>query len=411
MNEGTTLEERSLPDELALRRLLAVRPTLRAIALASDVIEFEERMLLHAGPPVCDLRDISPPLKNSLISAILYERWENSYDAADRLLLSGAIRLSPAQDHFVAVPLADILSPSMKVLVVEDGSGHGKRAFSPLNSGDGPAMRVGQYSLDVLHHLRWLNDSVARNLAECLHEQSFDLISIADRALLMGDDCHGLTKAGSLFFLEQVLSLKSSGRLVGDVREFLLRSPSFFLNIWMAAVKCIFAAMEGVEDSGLVTSIGGNGRQFGLQIASRPRSWFVCEATPPMIPGRPQMLQCSAGAIGDSAIVDAFGCGAMVTEICAPETRARFFSACEEYKRSLPRGVLDTVHPGFRRIGSLKTGLSVRRVAAVGMTPAISLGVLDASGQRGRLDGGFFFTPISVFEEAASALRSGDDSA
>jgi hypothetical protein len=69
---------------------------------------------------------------------------------------------------------------------------------------------------------------------------------------------------------------------------------------------------EGVEGSSFITAAGGNGREVGIQVAGLPGHWFTVPAKPPVGTFDVDLPTDRAmGAIGDSAVVDAFGLGAM----------------------------------------------------------------------------------------------------
>jgi len=392
-------------DAVALARALAVRPLWSGVARASDVIDFKPRMLLHAGPPITDVREMAEPVKSSALMAICHEGWADDVEAADRLLRSGGVRLEPAQDHAAAIPLADVLSPGMPVLVVEDAGGSGLCAYSTINGGNGPVMRVGLRDQAVVERLHWIRDVFAPQLSQALQGGSIDMIDVADQALMAGDDCHGRTVAGSLIIRDLLLEKAPASCISEDARAFLDTSAAFFLNPWMASLKLMARAAEGVDGSGYVTALGGNGKQFGLQISAQPRRWFVVPATAPFIPGRADLLAHSSGAVGDSAIVDAFGCGAMAARAYAPQTWERVEQVCHERDQVFPTELLKEIHPAFHRAHALRTGLSVAHVQALGQTPVISIGVLDLAGRQGRLDGGILFSPKAPFEAAWHELE------
>ena len=398
-------------DAVALARALAVRPVLRGVARAAETIDFKGRMLLHAGPPIPDPAAMAAPVRHSAIMAILYEGWARSGEEAGLLLDSGAVALEPAQDHGAAIPLADVLSESMPVLVVEDAANRGLRAYSTVNGGNGPVMRVGLCSEEVLERLRWVGAVLAPRLARVLEDAEIDMIDVADRALREGDDCHGRTVAGSRLLCERLLEAGGAAAFPAEVRAFLDDAAAFFLNPWMASVKAMMRAAEGVAGSSFVTAIGGNGVRFGLRISSRPGRWFTVEASPPLIPGRADLYGESAGAVGDSAIVDAFGCGAMAAAAYAPQTWERIRQTCAEHRLAFPVDLLSAPHPAFGRATALRTGLTVQRALALSQTPVISLGVLDGSGARGRFDGGFYFSPAEAFERAWAELEAHDAAA
>lgn len=375
-------------DRAALRRMHAVRPVWRGVAAARDVMTFPDRTILHAGPPVRS-DAVAAPIVNSAVMAILFERWASDESSARAMLTRGEVQLAPAQDFDAVVPLAAVLSPSMAVQIVADADEPANVAYSPLNGGMALAQRLGLCSREVLTHLRWMNGNLAATL-EIVADRDISLIEIADRALIDGDDCHSRTSAATRSLIEQL-----APRLGGDTpeRRFLDRASAFFLNLWMAAVKCIAKAGVG-EGSSIVTALGGNGVDCGVKLGGSGPRWFVAPAEPPqgnLLPG----FQSSdrLGAIGDSALVDAMGFGAM-TAVSLPRAGGPAAEAAE---------LLPAVHPGFARSG-IRVGTVARSLARGGSPLAIVLGILDRNGNNGRIGGGIFLPPSEPFAAAVTSL-------
>jgi hypothetical protein len=375
-------------DRGALEHMHAVRPVWRGIALAHDVIAFPGRAILHAGPPV-RLDQIARPLANSAIMAILYEGWAQDVASAASMLDRGAVRLLPAQDFRAMVPLAAVVSPNMAVQIVADARNPDNAVFSPLNGGIALAQRLGLCGRQVLSHLRWINGNLASTL-EIVAGREIPLIEIADAALQAGDDCHARTAAATSRLAEVL-----APRLGGDTpeRRFLDKAPGFFLNLWMAAVKCIATAGEGAASS-VITAFGGNGVEIGLKLGGRPERWFVAAAAPPsgsLLAGYQEYDRL--GAIGDSALLDAVGFGAM-TSASMPGAGAAPNSLA---------GLLPLRHPLFAR-SRIHVGMSARKILELGATPDISLGILDRNGKGGRIGGGVYRPPFELFAAATARL-------
>ena len=145
----------------AVSRLYAGQPILRGVAPAREVIPgIEDRMLLHAGPPIA-WDAMSGPMQGAIIGAILFERWAATPDEARRLAAGGAIRLEPNHHHAAVGPMAGVTSPSMPVWIVENQT-FGNRAFSSMNEGLGKVLRFGAYDDEVLGRLRWMRDVLGR---------------------------------------------------------------------------------------------------------------------------------------------------------------------------------------------------------------------------------------------------------
>ncbi|RPH56507.1 DUF1116 domain-containing protein, partial [bacterium] len=112
----------------AVERMMAARPMLNRLATARDVVpDMDDNLLLHAGPPI-EWARASGPLRGAVIGALLFEgRARNEAEAA-ALVERGEVRLGPCHHHAAVGPMAGVISPSMKVYVVEDAV-HGHRTF------------------------------------------------------------------------------------------------------------------------------------------------------------------------------------------------------------------------------------------------------------------------------------------
>jgi Protein of unknown function (DUF1116) len=376
-------------DREALRRMHAAAPVWRGVTLACDAMAFPDRTILHAGPPVRG-GAIAQPLAHSAIMAILFEGWAKDARDAAAMLEAGEVLLRPAQDHRAMVPLAAVLSPNMAVQVVADAQNPDNVLFSPLNGGMTFAQRFGLCGQQILSHLRWINGNLAATL-QIIADQEIPLIDIADAALQEGDDCHGRTAVGTNRLIHIIAS-----RLGGDTpeRRFLDRSPGFFLNLWMAAVKCIATAGEG-EGSSIITGLGGNGVEVGLKLGGTGDRWFVTVAEPPsgsLQSGHREEERL--GAIGDSALVDALGFGAMAST--SPPANDGPAAPLVD--------LLPLQHPMFSR-AKLRVGIPARNIVRHASPPRIVLGILDRSGKSGRIGGGIYRPPLELFAKATASLN------
>ena len=240
--------------------------------------------------------------------AAVFESLAGNLDQADAMIQSGEIILKPAQDHSMVTPLAAVVSASMPLHKVVDQKNYENAIYAPINGGSRPAMRLGLRSDAVVEHMRWLNGPFAE-LIDAGLTQPIDMIALAADALRAGDDCHGRTPTGSKLMMEMItqgLDVDSS------TQEFIDTSASLFLNVWMAASKCLMMSASGVADSSFVTAAAGNGVETGIQISGLPGQWFQAPATAPN--GRFDVdlpTDRALPAIGDSAVVEGLGLGAM----------------------------------------------------------------------------------------------------
>ncbi len=386
-------------DQQALQRLIAVVPEWTAMETAAALTSCADNVLLHAGPAFNEAQEITAPILNSARVASVFQGLAKDFDDARQKIDGGEIVLQPAQDHGVVTPLASVVSMAMPLHVVSDSRHPDNRAFAPINGGGGPAMRLGLCSQAVLDHLRWINGEFADQLIPLLSDE-INLLEIASRSLSSGDDCHGRTLEAT-----KILADRLGPGLDPVARQFLKNGPSFFLNLWMAAVKCMMQAGDGVKGSSLITGAGANGRETGIKISGLKGRWFTAHAEPPHgslvvdVAGSRKL-----GAIGDSAVVDGLGLGAMSMNL-APAQKAGLGAYMPSGGFNLPEKILSIVHPGFGDIG-LRVGTLARIVCESGRLPVVSLGVLDNTGELGRLGGGIFIQPSALFEQAIAALDS-----
>ena len=79
----------------AVDRMLAADPVLVDVAVAGDAIEgLEDRMVLHAGPPIA-WSDMCGPLKGAVAGAVVLEGWAADLDEAAALAAGGGIDFHP----------------------------------------------------------------------------------------------------------------------------------------------------------------------------------------------------------------------------------------------------------------------------------------------------------------------------
>jgi hypothetical protein len=392
-------------DTAAVDALLAVAPAWSGIATAADATGLEDRTLLHCGPPAEPSHALVKPTLNSAAVACVYEGWAADLDAADRLIATGGVRFEPAQDRAVATPMAAVVSPSMRLLVFSDLNHPGRRAYAPLNGGGtgaDPAPRYGRKSAAALERLRFLNDRVAPAIEPACREP-IPWLPIIDDALVDGDDGHLRHLAAHKTLLAILRQRLGPGFGRSESGAFIAEWPFFHLNFWMAGSKCVLAAAAGIEGSGIITAFGGNGEEFGLQVAGRPGRWFTTPASPPRGNIRaPHTPESCVGAYGDSALAEALGLGAMAQSYC-PDMQVLHKDFNYPDILDLPAKLLMAEHPNLPR-SRARIGLSARAVVESSTTPVVELGIVDKTGEHGGLGAGLYRPPLAPFREACDAL-------
>ena len=388
-------------DRLAFDRAMVARPVWNCFDTARDAVGLAEHTLLHAGAAFRHPSEITTPVLNSAKVAAVYEGVARDFEQAGAMIQTGEISLQPAQDHGVVVPLAAVVSSSMPLHSVYDAWRGKLRCFAPINGGPKPSLRLGLCDQTVLDHIRWLNTTLCDALETGIGE-GIDMVALAAEGLSSGDDCHGYTPAAGAALVHE-LHHRSRRPFSDEVAAFLASAPSLFLNLWMAATKVMMRAAEGTTGAGMITAAGGNGRDMGIQVAGLPGQWFTTHADPPsgdlgeLPPGR------AMGAIGDSAIVDAFGLGAMAFAHSPAQMQA-MASYLPTDIAHLNAAICLERHPSFKGMDQ-RFGCSVRTIDDSGRSPLISLGIIDTRGELGRLGGGLYELPIQMCHEAERALQ------
>jgi hypothetical protein len=190
-----------------------------------------------------------------------------------------------------------------------------------------------------------------------------------------------------------------------DAMSFLQVSPSFFLNLWMAATKCMLQGADGVSESGIVVAMGSNGREAGIKLAHSPAEWIRAPATVPSGPATEQWPTFEGlPAIGDSALIEAFGLGAMAMHLSTHQTNM-FGNFMPEPAIELGLSLLSRIHPNFP-LTHVRFGLSVRAIALCGKAPVVALGILDKAGSKGRIAGGIWQLPHEITKAAVKRLAA-----
>ena len=401
-----TAADLNAADRLAIDRVVVTRPVWNRIEPASDAVGLPKNVLLHAGPPFREGARIPAPVLNSACVAAVYEGLARDFDVSAAMIAAGEIRLEPSQDHDVVTPLAAVVSASMPLHAIYDAHRGQRRVFAPINGGNRPALRLGLRSDAVLAHIRWLNTRFAEILARGVGE-GIDLLPMAIAGLAAGDDCHGRTVAATSLFATELAERTPGGIADEAALAFLESSPGLFLNLWMAATKCLLKLAEGIDGSSLLTAAGANGLETGIQVSALPGRWFTAPATPPS--GRIDAVALrdrALPAIGDSAIVEALGLGAMAIDR-SPEQMAALGAFLPADHERRVAGLLVGRHPDFRGVG-VRLGITAGDVVSLDAGPVVGLGILDALGEHGRIGGGIYGMPVAPFAEALSAVSAGE---
>lgn len=401
----------------AFERTLAADPVLSGIGRALDVLPgMEDRMILHAGPPL-DWAEMCGPMKGAVLGAILFEGWADDLHGAQALADSGAVTFDPCHHHDTVGPMAGIVCPSMPMWVVENPS-LGNRAFSSLNEGLGKVLRFGANGADVLERLRWMADSLAEAMRRTLETNGpLPLKPIMAQALHMGDEVHNRNVAGTGLLIKRLLpAALRSGLAAPELAaafEFIAGNDHFFINLSMAACKAMLDAAKGVAHSSMVTAMARNGVEFGIRLAGTGDRWFTAPA--PIVEGLYFSGYSSADAardLGDSAITETAGLGGFAMAAAPAIVQFVGGSPAEAIESSQAmRSITIGENPAFTLpildFAATPAGIDVRKVLDSGILPIINTGIAHKDAGIGQIGAGITTAPLACFTQAASALHQG----
>jgi hypothetical protein len=398
----------------AVERMMAARPVLKGLATARDVIPgMADDLLLHAGPPI-EWPRASGPLRGAVIGALLFERRARDEAGAAALVERGEVRLEPCHHHGAVGPMAGVISPSMKVYVVEDAT-HGHRTFSNLNEGYGKVLRYGAFSDAVLTRLRWMNDFLAPVLGRAIELlDGIDLRTLIAEALHMGDEGHNRNKAGSLLFLKllapAISRVNPAREIHAEVLRFLGENPLSVLNPVMAACKAMADAAHGIEGSTIVSTMARNGTDFGIRVSGLGDRWFTAPSQVPDGLYFPGFSSADANPdIGDSTITETAGIGAFamaaapaIVTFVGGTPRDALDASLEMYEITAAEHSHFTIPAlGFR---GTPVGIDLRKVVELGITPRVNTGIAHRQAGVGQVGAGLVRPPLEIFEAALVAF-------
>jgi len=399
----------------AVDRMLSADPVLIDVVRAGDVIQgLEERMILHAGPPV-SWPDMCGPMRGAVCGIMVFEGWASDLADAERRVAAGEIAFHP-NHHFDAVgPMTGMTTINQPVMVVENRR-FGNRAYCTLNEGLGKVMRFGGNDEEVINRLRWLARVLGPAMGETLRASGgIGLKNLIARGLSMGDEMHQRNVACTSLFIREIAPHLSAtvadSKVASASLEFMGGNDQFFLNIAMAMGKAIMDPVAGIEGSSVVTAMSRNGTEFGIRMSATGDRWFSAAVEMPQGLYFPGFTEADSNPdMGDSTIVETIGLGGFA--MAASPAVAGFVGAgsaadANNYTRRMyeitTRKNNEWTIPGLDFSG-VPTGIDVRRVIETGLAPTINTGIAHREPGVGQVGAGIVRAPMACFSEALTAL-------
>ncbi|MFS0783161.1 DUF1116 domain-containing protein [Bacillus sp. 1P06AnD] len=402
-------------NQRVIERFKEAAPFLTDVVPAHTVIpELNEKVLLHAGPPI-QFQDMTGPMKGSCIGAALFEGWASNEEDALRQLENGEVKFLPCHSVRAVGPMGGITSANMPVLVVKN-TVHGNEAYCTMNEGIGKVLRFGAYSDEVIERLKWMKNILGPVISKALRkkENGLNLNVLIAKAITMGDEFHQRNIAASLLFLKEmsplITELDIEQEKKSAVIQFLADTDQFFLNIMMAAGKAIVDGARQIEEGCVVTTLTRNGQNFGIRISGLGDQWFTAPVNTPNGLFFTGFSQSDANPdIGDSAITETVGVGAM-SMIAAPGVTRFVGAGGFEDALNISNEMQEIVlanNPNFSiptwDFKGTPLGIDIRKVVRTGITPLINTGIAHKEAGIGQVGAGTVRAPLDCFIKALEA--------
>lgn len=377
------------------QKINAVDPIWTDLVQLKQVYPEQQYLLLHAGPAFHNFQEIPAAVKNSLLMAVLFEGWASNKQEALAFIQQDHVKILPAQDFDVLVPLAGVISPSMFLIQIENAKNAEEKTYAVLNEGMKWCTRLGIYDENMLSHLTWLHRDFSHWLKQIIAKQPIYLSGILQQSLAQGDDGHGRTIAGSKLLADAIVSLAGEENVPQEIHAFLYESLAFALNFWMAAALLIIKSGAESKHKPLIVKAGGNGLRFGYALSTDPMHWI--SVTAPTIEGQKEsayLNEQALGTIGDSAVVDILGLGGQVLDIAEVSAKNLINYLPVDYQSRMH----DFSLMPLAFLGNRQGLVDLDKVQQNQKAPLILLGMIDQSGQYGRIGGGVATLTSDVFQ-------------
>jgi succinyl-CoA synthetase alpha subunit len=416
LNKLAKLESVAAANQQVIERMRDSQPFLVDVVPAKSVIPvLNRRVLLHAGPPI-QYSEMTGPMQGSCVGAALFEGWAKDEAEARRMLEAGEVEFIPCHHVNAVGPMGGITSGNMAVLVVKNKA-DGTLAYCTMNEGIGKVLRFGAFSEEVVNRLHWMADVLGPTIARAVKStpEGINLNVIISKAITMGDEFHQRNIGASLVLLKELIplidALEMDRKDKQDVIRFLANTDQFFLNVMMAVGKAIVDYARKIQEGTVVTTMTRNGKDFGIRIAGMGDEWFTAPVNMPHGLYFTGYTEDDANPdIGDSAITETVGVGAMVT-VAAPAV-TRFVGSgggyddalkiSEEMNRICLSNNPNWSIPNWNFKGAC-LGIDAAKVVATGITPMINTGIAHKKAGIGQVGAGVARAPLACFEKAILA--------
>jgi hypothetical protein len=229
----------------------------------------------------------------------------------------------------------------------------------------------------------------------------------------MGDECHNRNQAGTSLFLRELtpaLIESLDKRDAIAAYNFINSNNHFFLNIVLAASKCMADMSHNIKYSTLVSAISRNGTEVGIRVSGLGNDWFT--HTAPVPAGLYFAGYSTSDAnpdIGDSTITETVGLGAAA--MAASPSIVKFVGGnieealemTERFKRiTIAEHKYFTIP--YANFEGTPTGIDIRKVLRSGIAPKANTGIAHKNPGIGQIGAGIVTLPLAPFKKALLAF-------
>lgn len=403
------------PNEVAYERIVASHPWIVGVRPASEVLpRMKRNLILHAAPPT-SWSTMSDLMRGGMIGAALFEGLATSPEEAAAKAESGEIEFDAAQNHGAMAGGVGSITASLPVLVVEDKS-NGNVSAHFLMEGLGKTLVSGAYDGEVMDRLRWFRDSFGPLLNDALRALGgIDLREMIAEALTRGDELHNRNRAATSMFLNRIaLGLLDTSVDREEHRKalrFLHDNGQFFVCAVLPAAELMLRAARNIPGCSVVTNIGANGSECGLQLSGTADKWFIAPGDVPKGVLQPNTDPADvAPGCGDSFLGECAGFGASVLPT-APALGPVIGASLEDGMRFAEGAYAISIgeHPHYRipALGfrGMPVGVDARKVVESGTLPVIDIMMVHRKPGIGLVGMGVVSPPMECFQEAVIALN------
>ena len=391
--------------------LIDVIPATQAIPELAD-----EKLILHAGPPV-EWQNMCGPMRGAVAGIAVFEGWADSLDDAMTKAAAGEYRFEPNHHYSAVGPMTGMTTRSQPLMVVENRTSN-NRAYCAINEGLGKVMRFGGNDESVLARLAWIRDSLAPLMSQALQNtDGINLKNLIARGLTMGDEMHQRNVACSGLLLRELsphmAAVSKDNNLLSESLAFMAGNDQFFLNVGMATGKSIMDPVKGIAHSTVVTAMSRNGTDFGIRVSALGDQWFTAPVEMPEGLYFPGFTEADANPdMGDSTIVETIGLGGFAMG-ASPAVAGFVGAGAASDAMIFTRDMAEICCaenpewsiPAMDYLG-VPTGIDIRRVVELNLPPTINTGIAHREPGIGQVGAGVVRAPLKCFSDALRAFAA-----